>query len=270
MHSDASPLKGSLNTPINRQSSMIKRSMSDMSSLQGSPRGSQGNGLFPTPRGQTSSAATISDLGNAKDALPVEPLTKALDALCSSKRPFQGTYMALGPPHRRVGHSSVVQLFDDTETRRRVAIKFYLISACYDREIAMVSKKEVKAGISVEHHKVMTAAGDGPTGYRWPPCIVMDAGENLSSFVARAPKRDEATACAVMAEVAALIEALHDTGWAHRNLKPSNILFVADSDHWVLCDLERSARIGVRLVAMHGKKNAALHARRGLCGCSCN
>lgn len=242
---EVSPLKGGLNTPINRQSSIIRRSMSDMS--LSSPRGSMtGAGMLSTPRGISSAASSIADIGNGKQAVPLEPLTKALDALCSAKRPFQGIYMALGPPHRRVGRSGVVQLFDNTETRRRVAIKFYRASACYDRENAMVGKKNVK-NISVEHLKVMTAATDGPGGYKWPPCIVMEAGENLSSFMNRAPKRDEATACAVMAEVAALIEALHDTGWAHRNLKPSNVLFVADTETWVFCDLERSARIGVLL-----------------------
>lgn len=242
-YSEASPLK----TPMNRQASMIKRSMSDMS--LNSPRGSLNtglnSGLFPTPRGLTSSGSTIADLGNGK-TVPLEPLNKALDTLCSSKRPFQGVYMALGPPYRRVGRSSVVQLFDNTETRRRVAIKFYRVNASYDRENAMVGKKDVKM-ISVEHQKVITAPGDGPGGYKWPPCLVMDAGENLSSFVRRAPKGDEATACAVMAEMAALIEALHDTGWAHRNLKPSNVLFVSDTETWVLCDLERSARIGAIL-----------------------
>lgn len=243
-NSEGSPLKSQLNT----QASMkIKRTESNLSSVPGSPRGStQGTTLFPTPRGVTSSAATISDLASAKEALPVEPLSKALDALCSSKRPFLNSYMALGPQHRRVGRSSVVQLFDDTETRRRVAVKFYLLSACYDRENAMVAKQDVMR-ISVEHHKAVTAPGDGPGGYKWPPCIVMDAGENLSSFASRAPKRDEATACAVMAEVAALIEALHDAGWAHRNLKPSNIMFAADTETWVLCDLERSAKVGVLL-----------------------
>ena len=194
---DTSPLKAGLHTPINRQSSIVRRSMSDAS--LSSPRGSMtGAGMLSTPRGISSAATSIADLGTGKQAMPLEPLTSALDALCSSKRPFQGIYMALGPPHRRVGRSSVVQLFDNTATRRRVAIKFYRVSACYDRENAMVGKKDVKM-ISVEHLKVMTAATDGPGGYKWPPCIVMEAGENLSSFMNRAPKRDEATACAVMA-----------------------------------------------------------------------
>jgi hypothetical protein len=241
--SDATPINGGLITSLNPQASLhVKRSLSDMSSIQGSPLGLKSTEQYSTPRGITSGPTSISDLAETKQTLPVEPLIKALDALYSSQRPFQGVYMALSPSQRHVRHSSVVQLFSNTETRRRVAIRFYLMSACYDREVAMLSKPGVK-NISVEHIQVGSSMA-GPGGYTWPPCIVMDAGENLSTFIRRAPKRDEATACAVMAEVATLIEALHDIGWAHRNLKPSNVLFIADSDSWVLCDLERSARIG--------------------------
>lgn len=47
-----------------------------------------------------------------------------------------------------------------------------------------------------------------------------------------------------LAAITKRLQVLHDGGYAHRNIKPSNILWLPHSNSWALTDLRCAARIG--------------------------
>ena len=209
--------------------------------------GSRG-GVFPTSAGKDPTTQVT----------PLAPLTLALDALCANRGKFLEKYTPLGLAHRRLGRTAVVQIFEDPDTQRRYAIKFYRSRTSFDCERAAYGRTSIADAVAVPQHGIVTEPGTGPDGYRWPPCIVMDVGEPLDTFLGRVPRGDEATIRTALADIAAVIETLHSKGWAHRNLKPSNILFLAEGERWVLCDLERCSRVGAPH-ALH-PLHACMHA----------
>ena len=111
-----------------------------------------------------------------------------------------------------------------------------------------------------------------------PPVIVTEKGESLDEFVARsAPdfftalqvcqlttsmphsmltSKARAFNCIklrkvwywfcmqVMVHVAHKLEQLHEAGWAHRDLKPGNAIWLPSSNSWTLIDFGSAARIG--------------------------
>jgi serine/threonine protein kinase len=60
----------------------------------------------------------------------------------------------------------------------------------------------------------------------------------------------------VLGQVLQTLAALHDAGFAHRNIKPSNILQRVQQHDWMLFDFSASCPVGVALfitldVCMH-------------------
>eukprot|EP00892_Ulva_mutabilis_P007872 jgi/Ulvmu1/5457/UM227_0002.1 len=211
-------------------------------SAASSANGSALEALGPNPRGAL--FPTTAGKDPMTQVTPLAPLTLALDALCSNRGKFLDKYAPLGLAHRRLGRTAIVQIFEDPDTQRRYAIKFYRSRTSFDCERAAYGRTAVAEAVAVPQHGIITEPGTGPDGYRWPPCIVMDVGEPLDAFLGRVPRGDDATIRTALADIAAVIETLHSKGWAHRNLKPSNVLFLAEGERWVLCDLERCSRVG--------------------------
>lgn len=214
--------------------------------LSGS-NGSSSDGLGPNPSGPASFPGGGSGKDPTTQVTPLAPLTLALDALCASRGKLLDKYTPLGLAHRRLGRTAVVQIFEDPDTHRRYAIKFFRSRTSFDCERAAYGRTAVAEAVAVPQHGIVTEPGTGPDGYRWPPCIVMDVGEPVDVFLARVPRGDDATIRTALADIAAVIETLHSKGWAHRNLKPSNVLFLPETERWVLCDLERCSRVGTLL-----------------------
>lgn len=211
--------------------------------------GSSGDGLGPNPPGSALFPGGAGGKDPTTQVTPLAPLTLALDALCANRGKLLDKYTPLGLAHRRLGRTAVVQIFEDPETQRRYAVKFFRSRTSFDCERAAYGRTAVAEAVAVPQHGIVTEPGTGPDGYRWPPCIVMDVGEPLDVFLARVPRGDDATIRTALSDIAAVIETLHSKGWAHRNLKPSNVLFLAETERWVLCDLERCSRVGASRLA---------------------
>lgn len=66
----------------------------------------------------------------------------------------------------------------------------------------------------------------------------------MSSRILQIHKGNYSVSTQVLLDVAVRIEALHNAGWAHRDLKPGNIMFVRRTMRWVLIDFGVCAPIG--------------------------
>lgn len=180
--------------------------------------------------------------------VPLQPLVKALDALCADKTFFLDVYVALGPASRKIGRDAVVQLFQHRMNKSRVAVKFYRTRATFDRERALRANADLSP-ICVPKIRTLADPGAGPGGYTWPPCIVLECGVNLVTFLNHVEQSDGANsaypvACVVIAELAELVQLMHEVGFAHRKLRPENVMYIPERDAWSLTDIDRAARVG--------------------------
>lgn len=48
----------------------------------------------------------------------------------------------------------------------------------------------------------------------------------------------------VLANVSAYIHSMHSAGFAHRNIKPGNVVWLPHTNRWVTLDVARAARLG--------------------------
>lgn len=69
-----------------------------------------------------------------------------------------------------------------------------------------------------------------------------------SDFV-RATNVVHMSACMqLMIQVLRCLKVLHASGYAHQNIKPSNVMRRLDQHDWILADLSCAARLGVSLL----------------------
>lgn len=186
---------------------------------------------------------------NAALSVPLQPLVKALDALCAEKTFFLDVYVALGPASRKIGRDAVVQIFQHRMNKTRVAVKFYRTRATFDRERALRTNGDLSP-ICVPKIRTLADPGIGPGGYTWPPCIVLECGVNLVTYLNHVEQNDGEgsaypVACAVVAELAELVELMHEVGFAHRKLRPENVMYIPERDAWSLTDIDRATRVGM-------------------------
>lgn len=76
-----------------------------------------------------------------------------------------------------------------------------------------------------------------------PQLIINERGETLDEHVART-QPNFVSALSIMIQLAQVIERLHSVGWVHRDVKPSNCLFVAQPARWALIDWACAAKAG--------------------------
>lgn len=221
----------------------------------------------PTTIGTRNDSLGLSN--SAALSVPLQPLVKALDALCTNKTFFLDVYVALGPASRKIGRDAVVQLFQHRMNKSRVAVKFYRTRATFDRERALRSNGDLSP-ICVPKIRTLADPGVGPGGYTWPPCIVLECGLNLITFFNHVEQNDGGetaypVACAVVAELAELVELMHEVGFAHRKLRPENVMYIPERDAWSLTDIDRAARVGAPLASYRALN--ACHIIGVLCMC---
>jgi hypothetical protein len=102
------------------------------------------------------------------------------------------------------------------------------------------------------------------------PCVVMEKGISLHKWMKK-KRRSVAEALEVLCAVTESLERLHRLGLAHRNIKPSNILWLPRQEKWTLCDFGCAAKIGGHLSGnclqfqlMHSKFEPGLPCVDGL------
>ncbi len=125
------------------------------------------------------------------------------------------------------GGMGQVYLALDERLGRKVALKI-LPPEDADDEARARFLREAKALARVEHQNVVRVFASGEDGETaWMALEVVD-GEPLSSL-ASGDSLDEETSCALMAQVARGLAAVHAVGVVHRDVKPENLLVNNDA-----------------------------------------
>ena len=80
-----------------------------------------------------------------------------------------------------------------------------------------------------------------------PLMIVTERGECLSEYMKR-KHPDYVTSMQVIVQIAEKLRTMHNAGWAHRDLKPGNTIWLPSRNTWSLIDFGCAGRIGEPLL----------------------
>ena len=110
----------------------------------------------------------------------------------------------------------------DTTLDREVAIKVLPPAFATDRERLVRFEREAKVLASLNHPNIAAIYGFPETGSVRFLAMEMVKGEDLAHVLARGPMSIRESLEAAR-QIAAALEAAHDSGVVHRDLKPANV-----------------------------------------------
>lgn len=146
---------------------------------------------------------------------------------------------------------------EDTILHRRVAVKILSEALASDPRFSDRFRREALSAAGLSHPSVASVYDYGENG--GPPFIVMELveGETLAERLRRAPMpHDEAVRIAVA--IAAALQAAHDAGIVHRDVKPGNVMLTPTGEVRVL-DFGISAAAGAPLTSTGARMGTATY-----------
>jgi eukaryotic-like serine/threonine-protein kinase len=132
-----------------------------------------------------------------------------------------------------VGGMGEVWEAEDTRLGRSVAVKVLRPELSDDPEFLLRFRIEARTVASLDHSGIAAVhdygEDDGPAGGHRTAYLVMELvrGEPLSSMIARGPLDTEQT-LRIMEQASRALQAAHERGYVHRDVKPGNILIRVD------------------------------------------
>eukprot|EP00892_Ulva_mutabilis_P002841 jgi/Ulvmu1/12558/UM090_0045.1 len=188
-----------------------------------------------------------------------EELQVALDAMCSMQEPLLGRYLPLSAAQRRAGGQGVVQFATVAHTQDQAAIKFYLDRKAFDMERELYTESQLKAMmpaiLAVEDNT--SGKAKTPYGYVFPPFVIIERGQSLDEWARDNANKDFITIFQAVSHAVRALKGLHEFGYAHRDIKPGNILRRPKQHDWTLLDFGCTARIGTMASLSFSLKYAA-------------
>jgi serine/threonine protein kinase len=156
---------------------------------------------------------------------PTWSAAPVVDARCTPPEHRFGEYHLIAPLGR--GGTAGVYLAEHGATGELVAVKVLDPLLCDDAEIARRLLAERAVSERVRHAGLLDVRHAGRSG-DGVPYLVMEylEGESLQSLLDRGAL-DRDAMIAVAAQVAAALGALHAAGFAHCDVKPSNVLVLS-------------------------------------------
>jgi hypothetical protein len=146
---------------------------------------------------------------------------------------------------------SVVYLAHDLRLKRKVALKLLTPELAEDEGFRVRFLRESQLAASLDHPNVVPVYEAGEVDGLLYIAMRYVVGNDLKALLraegALAPER----ALALVAQVASALDAAHERGLVHRDVKPSNVLFTGrpDEEHCYLADFGLSTSTSDRSVA---------------------
>ena len=138
------------------------------------------------------------------------------------------------------GGMGVVYRATEIKLSRRVALKVVAPEGVADRDFTDRFGREVRMAASIDHPNIVPVYGAGEEAGRLYLVMRYVDGTDLHALLRRAGRLEPTRAAAIVAQVAAGLDAAHASGLVHRDVKPANVLITqsgtAGADHVYLTD----------------------------------
>lgn len=136
------------------------------------------------------------------------------------------------------GGMSVVYLAEDLRLRRKVAVKLLTPELLEDVRFRERFVRESELAASIDHPNVIPIYEAGEVDGRFYIAMRYVAGTDLKALLRREGALEPARAVAIVAQVAAALDASHEHGLVHRDVKPGNVLITSQDgrEHVYLSD----------------------------------
>ncbi len=122
------------------------------------------------------------------------------------------------------GGMGAVYLAEDTELRRRVALKVPFLGKGRDEEVASRFLREARAAATLDHPNICPVHEVGEVdGVQYLAMAYVD-GRSLSDYIAKGKALPTKQVAAVVRKMAIALQEAHEKGIIHRDLKPSNVM----------------------------------------------
>eukprot|EP00892_Ulva_mutabilis_P001194 jgi/Ulvmu1/11075/UM007_0257.1 len=183
---------------------------------------------------------------------PEEVLEAQIDYLLNQRQGEILPDLRLAPmlPQRIGQRGAVIFVQQRDDPSQLCAVKFFFEWADFEREAAATRNPDLAAAmppVKAAHGnpQVRSTAHLPPplSSYPLPPALVTAKGESLDEHTARTAP-DFVTSLSIMIHVTTVVGRLHAAGWVHRDLKPTNAVFLAQQARWALVDFGCAARRG--------------------------
>ncbi|GEM_PF-2771871 len=113
---------------------------------------------------------------------------------------------------------------------KKVAVKVLPASLAGRRESLKRFLREAKAAARLEHPHIVQVMNVGRKGDDHYIVMQLVEGESLGDRMAREERLPVHEACRFVAQAASALDAAHDKGFVHRDIKPDNLLITPDDD----------------------------------------